>query len=93
MSGRWKATPPSCMAIALASPGPIQMGRIRSVPTSLRITTGVFDVRSNARLLTLTSINRAPRFRVLSSQLQRLSQVINPVGSLPGEEPHPAPAR
>jgi hypothetical protein len=55
VSGRENSMSASCMAIALASPGPIQMGSTRSPPISSRMTTGVFVERSSPRLWTLTS--------------------------------------
>jgi hypothetical protein len=48
------------MAIALASPGPIQIGRSRSPPLSLSMTTGVFDDLSSPRLATVTSVMELP---------------------------------
>src|SRR6185312_13023012 len=48
--------PCSSMAMALASAGPIQMGKTRDPSFSLRMTTGVFVVRSRPRWATVTSI-------------------------------------
>src|SRR3990170_9000837 len=47
--------PASSMAIALASPGPIQMGSTRLPSSSWRMTTGVLVFRSRPRCATRTS--------------------------------------
>src|SRR4029077_4534929 len=59
VSGRANLTPASSMAIALASAGPIQIGRTRSPSRSCRMTTGVLVVRSSPRWATRTSITTA----------------------------------
>src|SRR5690606_27765235 len=69
----------SCMAIALASPGPIQMGRTRSPPTSSRMTTGVLLERSRPRLWTLTSTST------------RRLRTAGTVGRTPYSTPQPKP--
>src|SRR3989442_1006586 len=60
VSGRENFTPASSIAIALASAGPIQIGRTRWPSFSCRITTGVFVVRSNPRWATRTCSMFAP---------------------------------
>src|SRR5687767_9715057 len=50
--------PCSSIAMALASAGPIQIGRTRAPSFSRRITTGVLVVRSSPRCATVTSIMR-----------------------------------
>jgi hypothetical protein len=55
VSGRENLMSASCMAMALASPGPIQIGSTRSPESSCRMTTGVLDILSSPRLWTLTS--------------------------------------
>src|SRR2546428_4159875 len=59
VSGRANFTPASSIAIALASAGPIQIGRTRSPSRSCRMTTGVLVVRSSPRWATRTSITAA----------------------------------
>jgi len=61
--------PCSSIAMALASAGPIQIGRTRLPSFSLRMTTGVFVVRSSPRWATVTSI--MAQAQVPASQLAR----------------------
>src|SRR5450759_3059858 len=58
--GRLYFTPASSIAMALASPGPIQIGRMRGPPSSRRMTTGAFVPRSSPRCATRTSIIASP---------------------------------
>src|SRR5690242_3715673 len=57
--GRENLTWASSIAMALASPGPIQIGSTRSPSRSWRMTTGVLVVRSRPRFATRTSSTRA----------------------------------
>src|SRR6476661_2788968 len=59
VSGRENFTCASSIAMALASPGPIQIGSTRSPSRSWRMTTGVLVVRSRPRFATRTSSTRA----------------------------------
>src|SRR5207253_6311978 len=77
VSGRENFMPANSMAIALASPGPIQIGNTRVPSISCRMTTGVFDVRSSPRLCTFTSIK---------SDLRGSPQIVDLVGLFPAEE-------
>src|SRR5205807_521111 len=61
VSGRANFTPASSIAMALASAGPIQMGRTRSPSCSWRMTTGVLVVRSRPRWATRTWMTFALR--------------------------------
>ena len=63
--------PASSMAMALASPGPIQIGRTRVPSFSCRMTTGVLEVRSESEALNFDFNHAAPAER----RLQLLSAV------------------
>src|SRR5690606_29380606 len=85
VSGRWNLTPCSSIAMALASAGPIQIGRTRVPWRSRRMTTGELVVRSTPSWATATSI--------IGSPPGRAPECIGPVGALPGEELDPGGAR
>ena len=69
------------IAMALASAGPIQIGRIRAPDFSRRITTGALVLRSSPRWATVSSI-----IAVSASELpERGAKGGGAVGTLPGE--------
>src|SRR5688572_31745778 len=72
VSGRCAFMPWSSIAMALASAGPIQIGRTLAPSFSRRITTGVLVVRSRPRWATVTSIILESRPRVPTGEVLHL---------------------